>query len=274
MEITKMHGLGNDFVIIDGREQQDIDYNAMAKKICTSHLSVGADGIMVVLPSVHANIRMRIINSDGSEAEMCGNGIRCFARYVYDKGIVQKTMMEIETLAGIMRPELITNEQGEPWVKVDMGKPEFERSNIPMQGTGSALNETITIEGVRVDFSSLLMGVPHTVVYTQCIEDFDTALVGPLLEKHKLFPRKTNVNFIEIVDNKTIKIKTWERGAGFTLACGTGSCASVVAASIRGLIDQTATVQTAVGKLHIEYTSDGRVFMTGPAAYVFEGRLL
>jgi diaminopimelate epimerase len=234
---------------------------------------VGADGILVVLPSDIADIRMRIVNSDGSEAEMCGNGIRCFARYVYDQGIVRKTTMEIETLAGIIRPELI-DFNGEPWVKVDMGKPDFDRSNIPMQGTGSALNESIDIEGVHVSFSSLLMGVPHTVVYTQGIDTFETALVGPLLEKHSLFPRKTNVNFIEIVDAHTIKIKTWERGAGFTLACGTGSCASVVAASVKGLIQPAATVKTAVGELHIEYTADGRVFMTGPAAYVFEGRLV
>ena len=274
MNITKMHGLGNDFILMDGREKSELDYNALARELCERRLSVGADGILVILPSSIADIRMRIVNSDGSEAEMCGNGIRCFARYVYDKGIVQKTTMEIETLAGIIRPQLIENEGGEPWVKVDMGMPAFEREKIPMQGTGSALNESIELEGVQVDFSSLLMGVPHTVVYTNGIEAYDTALIGPLLEKHTLFPRKTNVNFIEVIDHETITIKTWERGAGFTLACGTGSCASVVAASLKGLIGPKATVRTAVGALHIEYTAEGRVLMTGPAAYVFEGRLL
>lgn len=274
MNITKMHGLGNDFIIIDGRNLKNIDYHVLAKKICTQHLSVGADGLMVVHPSGRADIRMQIINSDGSEAEMCGNGIRCFARYVYDKGIVNKLQMDIETLAGIMRPEIILNENASPWVKVDMGKPEFERMKIPMIGMGSALNETIEINGTQLNFSSLLMGVPHTVVFTDGIDSIDTATIGPLLEKHELFPRKTNVNFIEILDNHTIRNKTWERGAGFTLACGTGSCASVVAASIRGLTENKAVVKMSAGELHIEYTSEGNVFMTGPAEYVFEGRLI
>lgn len=274
MDITKMHGLGNDFIIIDGRNLIDVDYHILAEKLCVPHLSVGADGIMVVHSSDKADIRMQIINSDGSEAEMCGNGIRCFARYVYDKGIVKKHKMDIETLAGIMRPEIILKENSSPWVKVDMGKPEFEREKIPMKGSGSALNETLKINGTEVNFSTLLMGVPHTVVFTQGIENFDTAAIGPLLEKHDIFPRKSNVNFIEILDRQTIRNKTWERGAGFTLACGTGSCASVVAASIRGLVENKASVKVAAGELLIEYTQEENVFMTGPAEYVFEGRLI
>lgn len=274
MNITKMHGLGNDFIIIDGRNLKNIDYHALAKKICQPHLSVGADGLMVVHPSDQADIRMQIINSDGSEAEMCGNGIRCFARYAYEKGIVTKLQMDIETLAGIMRPRMILKENAAPHVKVDMGKPEFDREKIPMKGMGSALNETIELNGTRINFSSLLMGVPHTVVFTDGIDGIDTAAIGPLLEKHDLFPRKTNVNFIEILDNHTIRNKTWERGAGFTLACGTGSCASVVAASIRGLADNKSVVKVPAGELYIEYTSEGNVFMTGPAEYVFEGRLI
>ncbi len=273
MDITKMHGLGNDFIIIEDKEQ-NTDYNALAKKICTQHISVGADGLLIVLPSDKADIRMRIFNSDGSEAEMCGNGIRCFAKYVYDKGIVQKTNMAIETLAGIIYPDIINLEGQAKWVKVDMGRPEFKREKIPMKGTGFALNETIEISGVKLKYSSLLMGVPHTVVFTDGIDVLNTASIGPKLEKHELFPRKTNVDFIEITDRNTMLIKTWERGAGFTLSCGTGSCASVVAASIRGLTDNNVTVKTAAGELFIEYAFDGRVFMTGPAKYVFEGRLL
>ena len=274
MNITKMHGLGNDFILIDGSDFQGADAQALAQKLCHRRLSVGSDGILIILPSNEADIQMRIINSDGSEAEMCGNGIRCFARYVYDKGIVKKTAMSVETLAGIMRPEIVLTEGSEPLVRVDMGKPEFEREKIPMKGMGSALNETLEIAGTRINFSSLLMGVPHTVVYTEGIETLDTAVIGPLLEKHELFPRKTNVNFIEVVDRHTIRNTTWERGAGFTLACGTGSCASVVAACLRGYIDNKAVVKLTAGELLVEYTQDGTVFMTGPAEYVFEGRLL
>lgn len=274
MQITKMHGLGNDFIIIEGVKNDSVDYNALAKKICTPHLSVGADGVMVVLPSDKADIRMRIINSDGSEAEMCGNGIRCFAKYVYDKGIVPKMNMSVETLAGIIRPEIILKDGRAESVRVDMGKPEFSREKIPMLGTGSALKETLDIEGVKIDFSSLLMGVPHTVVFTDGIDLIDTALIGPRLEKHALFPRKTNVNFIEVLDRHTLRNKTWERGAGFTLACGTGSCASVVAANLRGLVENKAVVKMLAGELLIEYTPEGNVFMTGAAEYVFEGRLL
>jgi diaminopimelate epimerase len=274
MFITKMHGLGNDFIVVEDSASEVSDYNAFAKDICRQHLSVGADGIMVVLPSKKADVRMRIVNSDGSEAEMCGNGIRCFARYVYDKGIVNKLKMEVETLAGIIRPEIILKDGAAASVKVNMGRPEFERSLIPMQGMGSALKETIEIDGVKLDFSTLLMGVPHTVVFTEGIDTIDTASIGPRLEKHALFPRKTNVNFIEVLDRHTIRNKTWERGAGFTLACGTGSCASVVAASIRGLVESKAVVKVPAGELLIEYAADGTVYMTGAAEYVFEGRLL
>lgn len=274
MLITKMHGLGNDFIIVEGAKDDGADYISLARKICERHLSVGADGIMVVLPSEKADIRMRIINSDGSEAEMCGNGIRCFARYVYDRGIVPKLNMEVETLAGIIRPEIILDDGKTGKVKVNMGKPEFERGRIPMQGTGSALKESLVIDGVVLDYSTLLLGVPHSVVFTDGIEMIDTASIGPKFEKHELFPRKTNVNFIEIIDRHTIRNKTWERGAGFTLACGTGSCASVVAANLRGLIENRAIVKVPAGELEIEYAADGNVFMTGPAEYVFEGRLL
>ncbi len=272
MEFTKMHGLGNDFLIFedDGKER---DWNALAAKLCQRRLSVGADGIMIVMPSQIADIRMRIINADGSEAEMCGNGIRCFAKYIYERGIVKKTDMAVETLAGVIRPRLVVEDGKVADVSVDMGSPVFERENIPMAGEGSAFDVPLEAAGQTIVISALLMGVPHAVVLTEDIEGLDTVDLGPAIEKHSLFPRKINVNFVQIMDRGNIRILTWERGAGFTLACGTGSCASVVALHKKGLIDATATVHLTTGRLVIELLEDGRVIMAGPAEEIYTAAL-
>ena len=270
MKLVKMQGLGNDFILFE--DNGKTDYQELAKTLCTRRLSVGADGIMVVCPSEKADVRMRIINADGSEAEMCGNGIRCFARYVYDKGIVPHKKMSVETLAGIMYPEVIEGE--ETLVKVDMGYPVFEREKIPMTGTGSALETDIRVDGETIPVSSLLMGVPHTMVFRQDVTDELVTALGPKIEKNEAYPKKTNVNFVKVVDDHTLAVTTWERGAGLTLACGTGSCASVVAAALRGFTGRKVTVQLAAGTLQIEYTDQGNVFMTGNAEYVFEGHTL
>ncbi len=272
MEFTKMHGLGNDFLIFED-DGTVTDWNALAEKLCCRRLSVGADGILVVLPSLYADIRMRIINADGSEAEMCGNGIRCFAKYVYERGIVTKEDMTVETLAGIMRPRLIIKKSKVTEVSVDMGKPLFERESIPMYGEGSGLDVVIEAAGQNVTVSSLLMGVPHTMVLTENIDALDTTALGPAIERHPIFPKKTNVNFVQVTDEKNIRVLTWERGAGFTLACGTGSCASVVAMYRKGLIGRKATVHLATGCLFIEYCDDDRVIMTGPAEEVYTATL-
>lgn len=272
MRFSKMHGLGNDFLIFED-DGTNRDWNSLAKEVCQRRLSVGADGIMIVLPSDQADIKMRIINADGSEAEMCGNGIRCFAKYVYEKGIVEKKDMTVETLAGIMKPGL-TIEDGEVvGISVDMGKPHFDRESIPMQGEGEAFDVELAVVGESLTVTSLLMGVPHTMVLTDDIEQTDVNNIGPAIERHEIYPRKTNVNFVEIIDKDNIKVQTWERGAGPTLACGTGCCASVVAMSKKGLINSKATVHLAVGRLVIEVLEDGRVIMTGPAALVFEATL-
>ena len=268
MEFTKMHGLGNDFLVFED-DGTGRDWNALTAKLCTRRLSVGGDGIMVVLPSDTADVKMRIINADGSEAEMCGNGIRCFAKYVYERGIVKKEDMTVETLAGIIRPKLIIEHGKVADVCVDMGCPSFDRASIPMQGTGDAENVDIEAAGRNVRISSMLMGVPHTMVLVDDIEAVDASVLGPAIERHSIFPRKSNVNFVQVLDSENIRVLTWERGAGLTLACGTGSCASAVETYRKGLTGPKITVHLSVGRLIIEYTGDGRVLMTGPAEEVY-----
>ncbi len=268
MKFTKMHGLGNDFLVFED-DGTGRDWNALAAKLCTRRLSVGGDGIMVVLPSDTADVRMRIINADGSEAEMCGNGIRCFAKYVYERGIVKKEDMTVETLAGIIRPKLIVEGGKVKDVCVDMGKPSFDRASIPMQGTGEAENVDIEAAGRTVTISSMLMGVPHTMVLADDIEAVDAEVLGPAIERHSIFPRKSNVNFVQVLDMENIRVLTWERGAGLTLACGTGSCASGVETYKKGLTGPKVNVHLSVGRLIIESLDDGRVLMTGPAEEVY-----
>ena len=272
MEFTKMHGLGNDFLVFED-DGQGRDWNSLAAKLCTRRLSVGGDGILVVLPSDKADIRMRIINADGSEAEMCGNGIRCFAKYVYERGIVKKTDMAVETLAGIIRPRLILEGGRVADVCVDMGRPLYDRADIPMTGEGDAIDVDIEAAGRTVRISSLLMGVPHTMVLVDDLDALDAAALGPAIERHEMFPRKTNVNFVQVLDRENIRVLTWERGAGLTLACGTGSCASAVMTYKKGLTGPKVAVHLKVGRLIIECLEDGRVLMTGPAQEVYNARL-
>ncbi len=274
MNFSKMHGLGNDFLIFedDGRDR---DWNAVAKQTCQRRLNVGADGILIVMPSDKADIRMRIINPDGSEAEMCGNGIRCFAKYVYENGIVSEKDMSVETLAGIIRPGLTIIDGKVTDIRVDMGKPFFDRARIPMTGQGESEAFDVEIEAAeeKVVITSILMGVPHTMVLVDEIDKGYANLLGPAIETHEIFPKKTNVNFVKIVDKQNIDVLTWERGAGLTLACGTGSCAAVAAMYKKGLVGSKVTVHLAVGKLVIECLDDGRVMMTGPAVLVYKASL-
>jgi len=270
----KMHGLGNDFIIMDECDSKNIDVHTLAIQLCDRHLGIGADGIMIVLPSERADIRMQIINSDGSEAEMCGNGIRCFAKYVYEKGKIQKERFTIETLAGIMEPALILKNGMITEVKVNMGKPDLERAQIPMIGAkGPVINDSLEVGGENFLITSMLMGVPHTMVFVDQVDQVDIAKIGSQIERHRRFPRKTNVNFIEIINRSEMKVRTWERGAGITLACGTGCCACVVAGVLNGKTERKVTVHLAVGDLQIEWAPDGTVFMTGPARKSFEGNI-
>lgn len=270
MQITKMHGLGNDFVVIEEQNVAEQNLGLLAKKICTRKLNVGADGLIVVCDSNVADVRMRIFNSDGSEAEMCGNGIRCFSKYVYEHGLVSSESLSVETLAGIMYPVLEVKDGMVVSVKVNMGHSVLAAKDIPVREDKSPQNFEIDVEGKKFNISAVLVGVPHAVVFVDSINLDEVVQYGALIEKHVVFPKNTNVDFVRIINDSQIEIRTWERGAGLTLACGTGSCASAVAANLRGFCGNTVEVQHKVGNLIIEI-KDGNVFMTGPAETVFSG---
>ena len=270
MKLTKMHGLGNDFIVFFDEGATTLDVTTMARRLCDRHTVIGADGLVIVMPSEVADVRMRIINSDGSEAEMCGNGIRCFAKYAYDRKIIEKETFTVETLAGIMEPTIIAEQGVAQLVKVKMGQPIFKASHIPMNVEfEKVLSHTIDVEGVSYEVSSVLLGVPHTEVFVDDVTTVPLTVLGPKIEKHPLFPKGTNVNFVQVVNDTTIKVRTWERGAGDTLACGTGSCASAVMAHEKGFTGRSVDVELYLGTLRIDYEADGTVYMTGPATEVF-----
>lgn len=274
MKFIKMHGLGNDFVFIEDKNGADKDFSNWAVRMCDRHTGIGADGIIVIVPSEQADVRMRIINADGSEAEMCGNGIRCFAKYVYDHKIIDKTEFTVETLAGVMTPKVSIGSDGKvSLVTINMGQPFTDRQQIPMTGpAGPVIDEALDVDGTTYKITSMLMGVPHTMIYVPDVDAIDLPVLGSKFEKHEVFPRKTNMNFIQVIDHQTIKIRTWERGAGATLACGTGSCACAVGSYLNGFTGRSVDVQLYLGTLHIEYNEDdGNVYMTGPAAVSFTG---
>ena len=273
MRFYKVHGLGNDFILFDHTQGEDMDYNALAKRLCHRQTGVGADGILAVLPSEKADIRMRIINSDGSEAEMCGNGIRAFAKYVYEAGIVKKPEFSIETLAGIMRPALTLEAGAVSGVTVDMGEPFLECSQIPVAGEGRCVDRELTVLGKKVRYTTVLVGVPHTVVFVPDPTAPELMELGSAIERAPVFPKRTNVNFVRVMDRENLEMRTWERGCGPTLACGTGACSALVACVLNGKTETSANVHLALGSLHIRWAGDGRVYMTGPAETVFSGEI-
>jgi diaminopimelate epimerase len=274
MKFTKMHGLGNDFIILNNINPSDYDLNALAIKLCDRRTGIGADGIVLVLPSGKADIQMRIINSDGSEPDMCGNAIRCFSRFVVEKGIINKSAFTIETFAGILKPEMVYDGNSISAVKVNMGTPGLNRQNIPMLGNeGPVINEKLEIDGCPYYITSLLMNIPHTMVYTDNVAEVAVEKIGPKIEKASVFPKGTNVNFVEVINPGEIKVRTWERGAGATLACGTGCCASVVSSILNKKTNNKVRVHLTLGFLDIEWDGSD-VLMTGPAAYSFSGECL
>ena len=274
MNFTKMHGLGNDFIFFENLASIDTNYSAMAIKLCHRQLGIGADGIIAVLPSDVADLRMRIINADGSEANMCGNAIRCFGRYAWERGLVKSKTFRIETFAGIIIPEVITQNDRVVSVRVNMGKPNTERVFIPMLGDEKeAIRIPVWIENQQFFLTSLLMGVPHTIVFVDDVDTIDVIQIGSVIEKHALFPKGTNVNFVEVISRENINVRTWERGAGATLACGTGCCASAVASIINHYTDRKVTVELQYGQLEIEWAEDGTIYMTGPAEESFTGEI-
>lgn len=274
MRFTKMHGLGNDFIFFENPANTEMDYSSLAIKLCHRQLGIGADGIIAVLPSEVADLRMRIINADGSEANMCGNAIRCFGKYAYERGLVQSKSFRIETFAGIIIPEVITDGEKVISIRVNMGKPNTERQFIPMLGDEKeAIHVPVRVGDHEFFLTSLLMGVPHTMVFVPDLNAVELEKTGRAIEKHSLYPKGTNVNFVEVVSRNRIKLRTWERGAGATLACGTGSCASAVASAINNHTDRNVSVELQYGQLNIEWAEDGTVFMTGPAEESFSGEI-
>ncbi|ABZ84680.1 diaminopimelate epimerase [Heliomicrobium modesticaldum Ice1] len=279
MEFVKMHGLGNDFIVVNAMEPPLLDredWEEIAVRICDRHYGIGGDGLILLFPSDKADIRWRILNSDGSEPEMCGNGIRCLARYVYERGIVAKRRIEVETLAGIIVPEIITDAAGAvTGVCVDMGEPRLQRHQIPMVGPeGPAVNQELVVGDAVVRVTALSMGNPHCLIYVNDIDEAPVTTLGPKVEVHPAFPAKTNVEFVQVVAPDEVQMRVWERGAGPTLACGTGACATVVGSVLNGYTDRKVTVHLAGGPLHIEWREENnRVYMTGPAVEVFRGEL-
>ena len=273
VKFWKMHGLGNDYVVIDNRNGKigTAEAGGLARRLCERRFSVGADGLLLVETSSVADVKMRIFNADGSEAEMCGNGVRCFAKYCYENNIARKKELTVETLAGIRRTWLTVQGNAVAFVRVDMGAPTLERSKIPMVGAGMCVNEDLQVNGEHYNVACLSVGNPHCVIFVDSVDDFPVEQVGPRIENHKLFPKRTNVEFAQVLNRNELKVRVWERGCGETFACGTGACAAVVAGNMLGKVDSTVRVHLVGGDLEVEYAE--RLFLSGAAEKVFEGKM-
>ncbi|MGL4411393.1 MAG: diaminopimelate epimerase [Bacteroidales bacterium] len=276
MKFTKMHGAGNDYVYVNGLCESIINPEELSRKISDRHFGIGSDGLVIILPSSIADIRMRMFNADGSEAEMCGNASRCVAKYVYEEGIVKKDIITLETKAGIKTLHLNLQEGNISSVTVDMGEPCFEPERIPTTIIGNPIvGHPIVVNGTEYKATILSMGNPHAVIFINSFEDIDLHSLGREIEIHKSFPNATNVEFVEVISRDTLRMRVWERGSGETLACGTGACATLVAAVLNGYTDRKATLKLIGGDLEIEWhESNNHVFMTGGATRVFDGILL
>lgn len=277
MQFTKMHGIGNDFVVIDNLKHTytEEELPDLSRRLCDRRFGVGGDGLILVLPSKQGHVMMRMFNPDGSEAEMCGNGIRCFAKYIYDRQIVPETSINVETMAGI-KPLKLTLKGGKVnEVCVDMGCPELTPELIPVKtvDAGPVIGLPLKVGGRRVDITCVSMGNPHAVIFTDDVSTVPLEKLGPLIETHKIFPRKTNVHFVQVISQNEIRMRTWERGAGITLACGTGACSCAVASHLNKLTGRSMLIHLPGGDLQVEWTGDNRVLMTGPAEEVFTGEL-
>ncbi len=276
MKFTKMHGAGNDYVYVNCFEEQIGDPADVAIKVSNRNFGIGSDGLILIMPSDKADVRMRMFNSDGSESEMCGNGIRCVAKYAYDHGIVDKTGITAETGAGILTLQLFPDAANKiERVRVNMGPPRLAREEIPMTGVPAAqvVAEELAVLDRTFKITCVSMGNPHCIIYVDDVETFPVATYGPLIENHQLFPRRTNVEFIQIISRTEVKQRTWERGAGETLACGTGASAVCVAGVLNGITDRKILNHLAGGDLELEWVENGPVFMTGPATEVFSGEI-
>jgi len=271
-----MHGLGNDFIIMEAPSWEEAGhYQTYARFLCHRNFGVGADGLIITGPDTEMDIFMRIFNPDGSEPEMCGNGIRCVARYAHDHGLVKTNRIRVRTMAGPRYPELIINNRQVEAIKVDMGEPEFKRENIPVKGEGSNIGIRLQVDSKELVATTVSMGNPHCIIFVDEVDKTPVSTWGPLLEVHEMFPARTNVEFVQVINNEEIIMSVWERGTGLTLACGTGACASLVASVLNNKTGREATVHLPGGDLFIEWSqTDNHVYMTGPAVEVFTGRLI
>ncbi|QIB26266.1 diaminopimelate epimerase [Caloranaerobacter azorensis] len=271
LEFIKMHGLGNDFIIFDGINQDLPDHNELAKKVCDRHFGIGADGMMVVKQSSSSDIKMLFYNADGSQAPMCGNGIRCFAKYVFDEKLVRGKEFEVETLAGIMRPRIISSEEKISFIEVNLGKAYFSSEMIHANtNKEKILNESIKIDGNTFKISAVVVGSVHAVIFVDDLNKIDINVIGRKIENHQLFPNKINVNFCQIIDDTNLQVLTWERGVGQTLACGTGAASAAVVGSILYNTSKKVNVHLLGGTVEIEQRDD-EIFMTGPAEVICKG---
>ncbi len=278
LRFTKMHGLGNDYVYIDGHDQnlEQFDLGRLSALVSDRHFGVGSDGLILILPSQLADFRMRILNPDQSESNMCGNGMRCVAKYVYEHDLTDRTEFDVETLAGLIRPSLTVEDGRVTTITVDMGEPKLNREDIPMTGGPASepvIGEKLDVDGHVLTVTCLSMGNPHCITFVPDADGAPVTELGPDIENHPAFPERTNVEFVEVVDREHVRMRVWERGAGVTLACGTGASATCVACSLNDRTERAVEVELLGGTLEIQWRDDNHVFMSGPATEVFEGTL-
>lgn len=277
MKFTKMHGIGNDYVYVNCFEETVENPSETAVKVSDRHFGIGSDGLILICPSEVADFEMAMYNADGSRGEMCGNGIRCVAKYVYDKGLTDKTSISVETLAGIKYLDLTVEEGKVTLVKVNMGVPKLQADEIPVIAeSDEVINQPLMAGGREYAVTCVSMGNPHCVTFLEeDVRELDLPLIGPAFENHEKFPKRINTEFVNVIDRKTLRMRVWERGSGETLACGTGACATAVAAILNGLTEEEVTVQLLGGDLNIRWDRDENlVYMTGPATMVFDGEIL
>ena len=277
MEFTKIHGCGNDYVYIDGAKEKIApeDKEAFVRRVSDRHFGVGGDGVIFINPAQEADFEMEMYNADGSRSEMCGNGIRCVAKFVYDKGLTDKTDISVISCGKVKYLHLFLQDGQVDMVRVNMGAPELKAALVPVVcERQQAVDETIHVQGLDYKMTCVSMGNPHAVVFMDGVKELDIEQIGPHFENHERFPRRTNTEFVEVLDRQTVLMRVWERGTGETLACGTGACATVVACVLNGLTQETVTVKLLGGELKITWDREANlVYMTGPAATVFEGAM-
>ena len=277
MNFTKMHGIGNDYIYFDCTKEEIENPNELSIKLSDRHFGVGGDGIVLIMKSDVADFRMRMFNADGSEGKMCGNASRCIGKFVFDKGLTDKHEITLETLSGIKTLKLNVVDNKVKEVTVNMGEPIINSKDVPVYfEKETVLNEPVNIADGKYNITCVSMGNPHCIVYMKDIDNLNLTEIGPKFENDSLFPERINTEFVEIINENTIKMRVWERGSGETLACGTGACASVVASILNGYCkkEEDITVKLIGGDLKLRYSNNGFVYMTGPAEFVFEGRSL